>query len=254
MKSIAVCSSDAALLGPAQALAAELDLPWTDMSDRDAYEALLMLTAGGLQLQLCGPQAPGPISVDFGAGQMRHRRHGGHNELLGRAVGFGKWPGLSVLDGTAGLGRDSFVLADLGARVTLCERSPLVFALLRDGLERARVSADDWLQEVSSRMYLQRVDSVDWMRAFDGEPPDTVYLDPMFPPRKKSARVKKEMWLFQHLLETDDRPEQLLEPALALARRRVVVKRPSRAPALGGHKPHFELSGKTVRFDVYNCA
>lgn len=251
---LAVCGSTAELQGSAQSLAEELDLPWTESADADNHEALLLVTARGLQLQLCGPQAPGPITVDFGAGQMRHRRRGGHNELLGRAVGIGKWPQLSVLDATAGLGRDSFVLADLGCRVTLCERSTLAYALLRDGLERARTSADAWLQEVSGRMQLQLSDGVDCMRQWSGEAPHTVYLDPMFPPRKKSARVKKEMWLFQYLLDTEDTGEELLEPALALARHRVVVKRSNRAAALGGHKPHFELGGKTVRFDVYNCA
>ena len=69
---------------------------------------------------------------------MRHRRRGGQNELLGKAVGVGKKPALAVLDATAGLGRDSFVLADLGCSVTLAEREPVVLALLADGLERAR--------------------------------------------------------------------------------------------------------------------
>jgi len=217
-------------------------------------EALLQETPDGLQLQLCGPDAPGPIMVDFGGGRMRHRRRGGHNELLGRAVGIGKWPDLSVLDATAGLGRDSFVLADLGCRVTLCERSDLVFALLRDGLERARSGSDAWLREVSGRMQLYYGDSLDWMREHAGEAVDVVYLDPMFPARKKSARVKKEMWLFQRLLAEDDRGEQLLAPALALAQRRVVVKRPASAPPLAERRPDFQLSGKAVRFDVYNCS
>jgi len=253
VSSVAVADAAAPLRESARALARELDLPWFDADAPGDCRALLLVTASGLCLQPCGPGASGPVQVDFGAAQMRHRRRGGHNEPLGRAVGVGKWPRLRVVDATAGLGRDSFVLADLGCEVLMLERSPIAFALLRDGLLRASCSEDDWLREVSARLSLQHADSLQALRHYPGDAPEVVYLDPMFPERKKSARVKKEMWLFQHLVEGEDNAGELLEQALRLASRRVVVKRPSRAPALAGQQPHYELAGKTVRFDVYNC-
>jgi 16S rRNA (guanine1516-N2)-methyltransferase len=243
---IAVSAAQPELAQQAADLAAELGLPLIDACP-DA-RALLTLSTDQLALEATGADAPGPIAVDFAAGSLRHRRRGGHNEPLGRAVGIHKWPGLSVVDATAGLGRDSFVLADLGCQVTLLEREPVIYALLRDGLRRGQSSEDAWVAEVCRRMSLERADARDWLA---GQSVDVVYLDPMFPARRKSARVKKDMWLFQQLLEDSDSPVGLLDVALAAARRRVVVKRPSRAPALEEREPAFQLPGKTVRFDVY---
>ncbi len=214
-------------------------------------EALLLVGPQGVAIQLTGQRAPGPVSVDFGAAGMRHRRAGGQNELLGRAVGIGKKPELQVVDATAGLGRDSFVLADLGARVLLCERNPLIAALLRSGLQLASEQEDPWLRAVVERMQLRETDA----RGLPAEVlagTDVIYLDPMFPQRDKQAAVKKEMALFQLLLGSgDDSADGLLQWALQQAVARVVVKRPRKAPPLGERKPSHVLSGKSVRFDVY---
>ncbi len=244
--SVAVAAAEPGLQARAAALAEELSLP--TLAQRQEPLAQLLLTPERLELRACGPDAPGPIAVDFTAGGLKHRRRGGHNEPLGRAVGVGKWRDLSVVDATAGLGRDSFVLADLGCRVTLLEREAPVYALLRDGLARGRGSDDPWVAEVCSRMALLRADARQWLAAHTA---DVVYLDPMFPARRKSARVKKEMWLFQQLLEANDPADGLLEAALAAAGKRVVVKRPAREAPLAGQEPGFAIPGKTVRFDVY---
>ena len=244
-----VSTPDPALAPRARALADELQLEYSEVPVPGV--TLLQLSAAGLQL-LPGEPGMGPVAVDFGAGAMRHRRRGGHSEPLGRAVGVNKRPGLSVVDATAGLGRDSFVLADLGCAVSLVERSPLVFALLRDGISRAAGSDDPWLRQVAGRMALYLGDSASWLAGLDSSP-DVIYLDPMFPARKKSARVKKEMWLFQHLLTKTQDEAELLAQALSSASWRVVVKRPARAEPLNGEKPHHAIEGKTVRFDVYSC-
>jgi 16S rRNA (guanine1516-N2)-methyltransferase len=217
-------------------------------ADRDEFDLLLVVNGPSLALQV--PGAGGPVSVDFGNPAMRHRRRGGHNELLGRAVGVGKRAGLTVLDATAGLGRDAFVLADLGCIVHLYERHSVLQRLLQDGLETARSSADRWLQDVSARMALHEGDATGAILR-DGEF-DVIYLDPMFPPRTKTAAVRKEMALFQQLLvgQADDAGE-LLAWALDQPVARIVVKRPARAAVLGGSKPSHSVGGKAVRFDVY---
>jgi 16S rRNA (guanine1516-N2)-methyltransferase len=249
VNTLAVCASVPDLLEQAQALAVELALPLLEPELPGDPASLLQLCPDGLHLQAAGS---GSLRVDFGAGKMRYRRRGGHNEPLGRAVGVGKRMDLRVVDATAGLGRDSFVLADLGCNVTMLERSPAAFALLRDGLQRAATSGDPWLQEVASRMRLHFVDSREWLACHPGSA-DVVYLDPMFPARKKSARVKKEMWLFQHLVGKAEDEQLLLEQAISTAAWRVVVKRPIRTNSLPGPRVHHTLSGKTVRYDVYNC-
>jgi 16S rRNA (guanine1516-N2)-methyltransferase len=172
---------------------------------------------------------------------------------LGRAVGVGKKPGLQVVDATAGLARDSFVLADLGCHVCLCERDPLIAELLIDGLAQARLSGDAWLVKVCERMKFYPGDA----RELGASPmlsTDVIYLDPMFPARSKSARVKKEMALFQSLLETGEPTadgEALLHWSLDQDVARVVVKRPAKAPVLAGHRPSHDIVGKAVRYDVY---
>lgn len=245
------CAEQAAA---AAALAAELQLPLLAADGppghRTDADLLLLLSGAGLALQLTGPGAPGPVTVDFGSPALRHRRRGGHNELLGKAVGLGKRPGLCVLDATAGLGRDAFVLADLGCRVVLCERNPLIHRLLAHGLAGGAAAPDPWLNAVMERMQLTPGDARDVDVASLGC--DVIYLDPMFPHRSKSAAVKKEMALFQRLLgDTGPGDELLLQWALAQPVARVVVKRPSKAPPLDQRIPSHAIQGKAVRFDVH---
>ncbi len=252
---LAVCAALPALADEAAALAQRLQLPLlppgSDPRQCEVAQALLLVSPAQLHLQLTGTGAPGPVGVDFGAAGMRHRRAAGHNEMLGRAVGIGKKPQLRVLDATAGLGRDAFVLADLGAEVTLCERHRVVCELLRAGIAAAGDSGDAWLREVAGRMQLHCGDAAGLPDgACDGI--DVIYLDPMFPERQKRAAVKKEMALFQFLLgDTQDTGEQLLDWALRQPVARIVVKRPLKAALLGGVTPSHSLKGRAVRFDVH---
>jgi 16S rRNA (guanine1516-N2)-methyltransferase len=271
---VATTAGDAPL---ASALARRLGLPLaataTDPATCVDFDVLLVVSGEGLALQqtpgLASAAAagtrkkpsrraparglPGPVTVDFGSDAMRHRRRSGHNELLGRAVGASGKRHLHVLDATAGLGRDSFVLADMGCMVTLCEREPVIAAMLAQGLQVALAAGDDWLCQVVQRMSLIPGDARN-PGATQPVTADVIYLDPMFPERDKSAAVKKEMALFQALLEGGDWEQdsrELLLWALAQDVARVVVKRPSRAPYLAGLKPSHSITGKAVRFDVH---
>jgi 16S rRNA (guanine1516-N2)-methyltransferase len=211
----------------------------------------LQLGAQGLQfVELC-PDASGPVRVDFVSGPVAHRRQfgGGSGQMIARAVGLQPGVRPTVLDATAGLGRDAFVLAQLGCTLTLIERQPLIAALLEDGMRRALADPD--VAPIMQRMQLVCGNAIALMRVWNGEPPQVIYLDPMFPHREKSAQVKKEMRLFRPLAGDDDDAPELLEAALALASHRVVVKRPRKAPAIAGDKPGYTLEGKSSRFDIY---
>jgi 16S rRNA (guanine1516-N2)-methyltransferase len=160
---------------------------------------------------------------------------------------------IKVLDATAGLGRDSFVLADLGCRVGLCERHPVIVELLAASLAQALCSGDQWLEEVSNRMQLHPGDARQLAES-ELRASDVIYLDPMFPVRSKSASVKKEMALFQAILdagESTSDADALLLWSLEQDVARVVVKRPAKAAVLAGRKPSHVISGKAVRYDVY---
>jgi 16S rRNA (guanine1516-N2)-methyltransferase len=204
-----------------------------------------------LQLQELGDDASGPVRVDFLAGAVAHRRqHGGGNgQMIAKAVGIQSGVRPRILDATAGLGRDAFLLAQLGSHVTLIERHPLIGALLADGL--ARALPDPEVGPIIQRMELRLGNAIELMSAWVDEPPQVIYLDPMFPHREKTSLVKKEMRVFRPLVGDDDDASQLLEVALELATHRVVVKRPRKAPGICGRQPGYVLEGKSSRYDIY---
>ncbi|MCE2572878.1 class I SAM-dependent methyltransferase [Motilimonas eburnea] len=209
----------------------------------------LVLTEHRLELRKLDEPKLGAVAVDFVSGASAHRRKfgGGKGQTIAKAIGIKAKSGLKVIDATAGLGRDAFVFASLGCRVTLIERSPVVAALLADGLARAYRDPEigDWMQ---TNMTLVHDTGIDWLAQAQA---DVVYLDPMFPHKKKSALVKKEMRVFQHLVGPDLDADALLAPALAAAQYRVVVKRPDYAPWLAERKPTLAFETKNNRFDVY---
>lgn len=217
----------------------------------------LIVDGDHFYLQQGGQKAPGPVSVDFVHGASAHRRKfgGGKGQSIAKAVGISSAYKPTVLDATAGLGRDAFVLATLGCDVTMIERHPVVYLLLKSGLQCAQ-SAED-VADIMTRMKLLQGDSIgllsNWLT--ENKPqPDIVYLDPMFPHSKSSAEAKKEMKLFRSLVGADLDEHELWEQANEIARCRIVVKRPAKAPPLAGKDPSYSLSGKANRFDIYSKA
>ena len=203
-------------------------------------EAKLIETAEGLTLS----DGKNAVRGDFTRLLPRIRRGNLASEHLVRAV---KIKGIAeplVVDATAGLGEDAFLLAAAGCRVLLFERDPVIAALLRDALERAK--ADPETAPIASRLTLRPEDSIPVLPTLS---PDVVLLDPMFPERKKTALVKKKFQLL-HLLEKPCEDERaLLDAALAARPKRIVIKRPAKGPFLAGVKPSYSLDGSAVRFD-----
>ncbi|MFZ5594401.1 MAG: class I SAM-dependent methyltransferase [Pseudomonadota bacterium] len=249
---VAVAAETPALRAEAKEIAARLELPFVAAPSPD-LTFLLTLTPTRLELRQTGSGAAGPVYVDFTGGAASHRRRygGGKNQPIARAVGLKGGAAPSVLDATAGLGRDAFVLASLGCTVRMIERSPIVATLLQDGLRRARQDPGIGAM-VNERMTLITGNAVEHMRQLTHEQrPDVVYLDPMYPPRDKSALVKKEMRALQKLLGHDPDIAELLDTALHCARKRIVVKRPRHAPPIEGRAPSMAIESENTRFDVY---
>jgi 16S rRNA (guanine1516-N2)-methyltransferase len=232
-------------------MAAMTSLPLVARSDWCRYALLLTATDQRCELREVGPHRSRPIYVDFLGGHLGRRRKNavGAERMLAKAVGF-KGRGLHVVDATAGLGRDAFLLACMGCRVTMFERSAVMAALLLDGIWRT--CGEPKVGEiVAQSMQLLPLDARPMLsEAGRALRADVVYLDPMFPARGKSALAKKELRICRLVTGDDEDAGALLEVALAAARKRVVVKRPLRAPALGG-SPHIVFKGTTVRYDVY---
>ncbi len=194
------------------------------------------------------------LCIDFVDGKAKHRRQygGGKNQPLAKSCGLDKHPEWTILDATAGLGKDAFVLASLGAEITLCEQHPALFGLLADALCRA--IQDPGVAAIAKRMSCVHQDSIEYMNECDSSSnkrPDVIYLDPMYPDRKKSAKIKKEMQVLQHLTEHTKGDNELLTEALTTAAHRVVVKRPKSAPSLNDKPASYTVSSVNTRYDVY---
>ncbi len=238
--------------GAARQLADELGLAMA----RPGKRFQLLLTCSEKGLAVCKPDDPnlgGSVRVDFSSNTSSHRLKQQKQELIVRAVAGKGGTRPKVLDATGGLGRDAFILAAAGCRVTIVERLPIVAALLGDGLQRALHHPGT--ESIAERIDLLQGDSVCILREMQerGREIEVVYLDPMFPQSRKSALVKKELQVLQ-MLTTEDKPDdggQLLQSALGAASKRVVLKRPRKAPYLTDYTPDFSLTAKTIRFDVY---
>jgi len=252
---LAVGWQDEACRAGAETLAFELGLPCVaspDLASVEHWQQVLLLDSQGLALCATGPKRPGPVRADFVSGAVAHRRQfgGGTGQLIARACGIKSGIRPTIVDATAGLGRDAFVLATLGCQVHMLERSPVVHALLAAGLEQALGVPE--LAETLQRMTLERADGRIWLQNCpEQRQPDLVYLDPMFPHTDKKAQVKKEMLAFRELVGQDADDAELLDAAIRAARCRVVVKRARKAPAIAGHKPSHSLEGKSSRYDIY---
>lgn len=247
---VSVAAPDEQLQSRAKALATELHLPLAVEAGAD-FELLLVVAETGLELHETGHNAAGPVIVDFGmTGDSAHRRATvSRRQPLALAVGIKKRKP-TVLDATTGLGRDALSLACLGCSVAAVERSPILGAMLRDALERA-VARPELERVVGSRIRLIVGDAREVLtRLSSAEAPDVVYLDPMLPPKRKSALPKKEMRILRRLVGDDPDAVALFEVARRVARDRVVVKRTPHAPPLAP-EPQMSYKGKIARYDVY---
>lgn len=229
--------------------------PWVDAVlpaiAQPASSFVLRFADDRLRLQAPDPQL-GELVIDFGRGQAGYRGSRARNERLVRACGVRV--GSVVVDATGGLGTDAWLLASAGARVTVLERHPVVAALLADGLRRAGAHCPD----IAGRIELQCVDSrlalQHWTPSLTA-----IYLDPMYPPRRKHALGDRRLRLLAALFAAEDASVErgddvagLLAAARSAPAARTVLKRPQRqslpkdAPA-----PDYSLEGRSTRFDVW---
>ena len=251
-------------------LAKLLQLPIIEQLPKEIKSGQFVLTIEAdqsLSLHFTGRGVPSPIRVDFLEGPVAHRRQfgGGKGQLIAKAVGIKQGFRPHVLDLTAGLGQDGFVLATLGCQVTLLERVDPIFHLLNDGLTRAHESSDLEVRAIVDKMTLVHQNSLEYLQSASKQGietiADVIYLDPMFPEREKKAKVKKGMAAFHSIVGDDGDAGELLALALNKAKYRVVIKRPRKALSLAQQYDSLSLpeaglvlEGKSSRYDIYPIA
>lgn len=155
----------------------------------------------------------------------------------------------TVIDATAGLAHDAWLMACMGYHVTAVEQSAELIRMAQYALD-AIVPDSAEAKAVDDRLKLIHGDAVDFLANLS-EKPDVVYIDPMFPPKRRSSALpRKEIQLIRALVGDGGDPYRVLQAALKTAKHRVVVKRPHYADHLG-EKPHHTINSKLLRYDVY---
>ncbi len=239
------------LANKAEKLAQRFHIDYKGIMEYSALtQEVLNLTSNGLMIYAPGTK---PWKIDFLSTARQYRRKYGGVEMLARACGIKKnQEPLTIIDATAGYGKDGFVLACLGAKVMLIERHPVMAALLEDALKRFY---EDPLLSQHIHLSLHFDDSIHFLthelEKLLPQLPDVIYWDPMHPERQKSAQVKKDMALLQQWVNAETNPEALVNFSLPYAKKRVVLKWPQKAPSLINLKPNFIYEGKTIRFEVF---
>lgn len=193
------------------------------------------------------------LVIDFVGGAVGHRFRSeqGKKQALLKAVGFAKGIIPNIVDATAGLGRDAFLMASMGSHVTLIERVPDIHAALQNAMARAAAEGGAYAETIA-RMTLLHGNSIDLLPTLA---PETILVDPMHPPRGNTALVKKEMRILRNIVGVDDDQTELMKAALACAKKRVVLKWPLRAaPMADIRAPSHQILGKNTRYDVFMAA
>ena len=213
------------------------------MVDSPGEELTLIFDAHGVSLSGFGLSYQGDFE------NMLRRVTNGRlaHEMLVRAAKTDK-SAPRAIDAAAGMGEDGFLLAAYGYEVTLCERNPVIAALLKDSLRRAKKNPA--LRDIAARMTLHEGDSIEFM-AKQMDPTDVIYLDPMFPERQKSGLINKKLQLIQKLEAPCSAETDLFDAALSAQPSRIIVKRPLKSPRLAGREPTYSLNGKAIRYDCY---
>jgi 16S rRNA (guanine1516-N2)-methyltransferase len=234
-------------ISPSQQLSEQLKIPLYPVVDKHTpADFFLSYRDGCLKLLDRELLKKGGLLVEIEPRPGEQRSYPAPKQgALAQALGKSK----TVVDATTGWGQDSLFMFRMGFSVLCMERSPVMAALLHDALER--LADSDWVQNLNLAVPKLLQGNAIELLANLGTPPDCIYLDPMFPPkRKKSALAKKSMQILHELIGQDADKEQLFAAALQATGKRVVVKSPDYAEPLGG-KPQQSFSGKLVRYDVY---
>lgn len=247
LKQLAVFYAGEEDIASSQHLATQLNIPLYQVVDKHTPENFFLSYRDGC-LKLLDKELlkKGGLMVEIEPRPGEQRSYPAPKQGdLAQALGKSK----TVVDATTGWGQDSLFMFRMGFQVTCIERSPIMAVLLQDAF--TRLADCEWVKNLNLDVpTLLHGNAIELLGNLE-TPPDCIYLDPMFPPkRKKSALAKKSMQILHELIGQDDDKQQLFQAAFKATGKRVVVKSPDYAEPLGG-KPSQSFQGKLVRYDVY---
>ncbi|MBR5721039.1 MAG: class I SAM-dependent methyltransferase, partial [Clostridia bacterium] len=189
------------------------------------------------------------VCADFSTLKKRlnEKKEAGNSESIVKAAKIKKTSrGLTVFDATAGFGEDSFILAAAGFRTVLFEKNKIIFEMLRNAYERGKKDGD--IACILDRMSVNYGDSIDVLKSSEITP-DIVFLDPMFPERRKNGKIKKKFQLLQQLEYPCEDENELLQAAINVKPQKIIIKRPENGDFLAEINPSYSIKGDTIRYD-----
>ena len=172
-------------------------------------------------------------------------------DYLRNALGKGKF---RILDATAGLCRDSLRMAFWGHEVCACERDSKLSQLLVTAYTEAL--ADDFYAPWLNRLKIHALSTEAFLAANPHETFDIVVVDSMFPDEKRKGLPKKNIQELKLLVEDDsDNAAELLNFLYDFKwekkPKKILVKRPLKAPPFPTHKASMAYKGRSHRWDLY---
>lgn len=218
----------------------------------DQAEFFIEHSSSGLEVLWSKDDASKPLKFHIDVNQFVSQlktypaaKQGAFNQALGKKS-------KHIIDATGGWGGDTLLMCAQGYQVTIIERHPVMALLLKEAMNR--LASTEWAcsHEVKCPTVLEG-NAIELITANELLA-DCIYLDPMFPTkRKKSAAVNKNIQFLQWLVGADLDADDLLQSALQSNCSRIAVKRPDYAQPLlaDSYKPNTQFSSKLVHYDVY---
>lgn len=184
------------------------------------------------------------IELDFNKEfeRLQGQRLNPKKDLLSKALGYEAGRVQTVLDGTLGLAKDAVHMLHCGFTVIGCERNPVTHFLLQQAFEKCTTEECQKFSIIEG--------DVESLLSNMRDQVDVLYLDPMFENARQKSAPKKGLAFLRTISAVDVDVHRVIEKALDLKIKRVVVKRPLKGGQLFD-KPSIVYEGKLVRYDVY---
>ena len=145
----------------------------------------------------------------------------------------------TILDCTAGFGRDSFLLDSMGHDVTMIENSPIVAMLLKNALRRSN----------NRNIKLFFGNAYDYMK-HSNEKYDYIYIDFMFEKLKNKSLSSKNDEALKMISFNDNDKNRIIQLAQSVSNKKVIVKEP-RNTVSGILKPNYIIKTKLLKYNIY---
>ena len=104
---------------------------------------------------------------------------------------------MTIFDGTAGFLSDALIFLALGHKVIACEQSKVLFLLLSDAINRAKIKLN-----FLDNLNLIHGNALDVYKIIQNI--DVIYLDPMYPRKKKNALRSGGMSDIKNILKLEN--------------------------------------------------